>query len=92
MTCSVYACFDSDSDRDNLIFKARTSGVEMKIVPDDYCDRAEFSGPVDNVKKIVEDNWQITPKRLPFDTLVKCVEIGAIIDGVEMWDEEFSDY
>lgn len=92
MKCTVLACWVDEDERKEFIEEAKNAGIDkVKFTDGDDGDSTwTFEGDANAVKKFVEDHFQITPKFMPFDDLVKCIEVGAVVDGISMYDEKFS--
>ena len=91
MKCTVLAAWMDENERKEFIAKAEMFGVEKATFDDktDYDSTWTFEGPDNAVKNFVEQHFQIMEKFMPFDDLVKCVELDAIVNGVSTVDETF---
>ena len=92
MKCTVLAGWVDEDERKEFIEEAKNAGIAKTefIDGDDGDSTWTFEGDANAVKKFVEDHFQITPKFMPFDDLLKCIEVGAVVDGISMYDEKFS--
>lgn len=82
MRVRVASCWSTPKEQQDFAAMCKRKGVDAKFYDgDDDNSNWEFIGPDYAVKSIVEDHFQITPKRHDFDWLVKQPELDAIIDG-----------
>lgn len=62
--------FDSDEDRDEFAANAKKARVKWTLHSSSYYDYMVLEGDEKDVKKFVEDYWQVSAKRQTYDELV----------------------
>lgn len=95
MKISVLSCWNTPEERIEFIDEIRRKwGPEISAEfydGSDYDSRWTFEGPAEKVKEIICEYFQICPKPMEFDELIRQIEIDAIVDGKNMAEDMAED-
>ena len=73
------ACFDSDEDRNEFAADAKKAKVKWTLHEGKYYDHMVLEGDEKNVKKFVEDHWQVTDDDQTYDELLANGDIAVTV-------------
>ena len=71
--------FESDEDRNEFAADAKNANVKWTLHEEKYYDHMILEGDEKNVKKFVEDHWQVTDDDQTYDELLANGDIAVTV-------------
>ena len=71
--------FVSDEDRNDFDVNAKRANVKWTFHSSSYCDYMVLEGDEKDVKKFVEDHWQVTDDYQTYDELLANGDIAVTV-------------